>query len=190
MMKRAFSPLIIELECILAIKLIIFDFDGVLVDSEFIAGQVMTKQLNELGIKTNLATILQLFVGLDDIAKRLLLVDIIGTSEVEVFILETKRLSRMAYMKRLKPLPFVESMLENLSIAKCIASNSHPDSLKVKVKASKLDRFFRKISFILAQWLPSQNLRLTFIYTPQKCTELMQMNVWLLRIVCMVFVLR
>ncbi|MBL1420864.1 MAG: HAD family phosphatase [Alphaproteobacteria bacterium] len=141
MMRRAFF-LIIELECILAIKLIIFDFDGVLVDSEFIAGQVMTKQLNELGIDINLARILQLFVGLDDIAKRLLLTDYIGASEVEGFILETKRLSRMAYMKQLKPLPFVESMLENLPIAKCIASNSHPDSLKIKIKASKLDRFF------------------------------------------------
>lgn len=126
------------------IKLIIFDFDGVLVDSEFIAGQVMTKQLNDIGIKTNLATVLQLFVGLDDIAKRHLLADFIGSDEVKNFVLETKRLSRLAYMKQLEPLPNVVSTLEKLSIAKCIASNSHPDSLYVKIKASKLDRFFPK----------------------------------------------
>lgn len=54
----------------MAIKLVIFDFDGVLVDSEFIAGQVTNQHLQKYGVNSNQDDTLRRFVGMHDSVMR------------------------------------------------------------------------------------------------------------------------
>lgn len=124
------------------IKLIIFDFDGVLVDSEYIAAQVTTRLLSEYGVKTNLQTTLQKFVGqhVDTIARYL--EQDIGKHNVEDFKMKSKVENRKAFIDKLTPLPFVVDTLSKIEIPMCVGSNSAYDSLIAKLEISKLDKFF------------------------------------------------
>ena len=131
---------------ILTIKLVIFDFDGVLVDSEYISAQVTTHHLEKYGIKTTLEQTLKRFVGMHDETRRKHLAEDIGSENVGNFIKETKEFSLMAYQKLLLPLTNVEDILSNLTLPFCIASNSQKKSLTQKLAITNLKRFFKNSS--------------------------------------------
>lgn len=128
----------------MSIKLVIFDFDGVLVDSEFITGQITCEHLSEYGHETDLETVLKKYVGMHDNIRRKHLAEILGEHRVDRFMAETKDLSLLMYEKKLSPLKNVEYALENLRLPICIASNSRLSSLKQKLSITKLNRFFHE----------------------------------------------
>lgn len=126
----------------LDIQLIIFDFDGVLVDSEYIAGAVTTRLLTEFGAKTDLDTVLSQFVGqhVDAIASHL--EQHIGKENIQEFKQKSKIENRKAFQEKLAPLPNVLKTLSQISIPMCIGSNSAYDSLLAKLEITKLNAFF------------------------------------------------
>lgn len=128
----------------MAIKLVIFDFDGVLVDSEYINAQVTTRHLEKYGVRTTLSKTLKRFVGMHDETRRKHLAQDIGVENVDNFIKETKEFSLLAYQKLLLPLKNVEDTLKQLHLPFCIASNSQMTSLTQKLAITNLKRFFKK----------------------------------------------
>lgn len=157
--------------------MIVFDFDGVLVDSEFIRGQVTCKHLLKYGVKTDLDTTLKRYVGMYDSERRLNLAKDIGEAEVDAFIVETKQLSLKAYGQKLAPLKNVIEMLDQLTLPFCIASNSQFSSLKAKLKITQLERFFDDDKLFVGSMVnkpkPAPDLYIlaakTFGVTPSDC---------------------
>ena len=128
----------------MAIKLIIFDFDGVLVDSEYLTSIVTTECLNKRGVDTKLEDTLKRFVGMHEDVKREHIAKDIGAENVDAFISETKLLTLQSYKKNLVPFKHVEPILKNLQIPFCVASNSRLISLEQKLKITKLNEFFNQ----------------------------------------------
>ena len=126
----------------MAIKLIIFDFDGVLVDSEYLTSIVTTECLNKRGVNTKLENTLKRFVGVHEDVEREHITKDIGVENVDEFISETKLLTLESYKKDLVPFEHVELILENLGVPFCVASNSRLISLEQKLEITKLNRFF------------------------------------------------
>jgi HAD superfamily hydrolase (TIGR01509 family) len=120
-------------------KAIIFDCDGVLIDSEIIANRVEVEVKNEFGFPITIEEQLKTFVGL--------------SKNHPVMQAELKRLPpaywqvvddrcKAAYLKDLKSIDGVTDALEKLTLPKCVASSSEPDWLAFKLKHTKLDRHF------------------------------------------------
>ncbi len=121
------------------VETIIFDCDGVLIDSEIIANRTEVEIKNELGFPITLEEQLKKFVGL-------------GLNH-PVMQAELKRLPpdyfevldrrvKVAYLKELKAIAGVVDVLEKLTLPKCVASSSEPEWLTFKLKQTKLEHFF------------------------------------------------
>lgn len=138
----------------MTIKLIIFDFDGVLVDSEYISGQVTTEELHKYGVKTDLDTTLRRFVGMHDTTMRSHLAEDVGETRLEEFLSVIKEKTRLAYYDKLAPLPGAVDMLASLDLPLCIGSNSRFSSLKEKLEITKLNRFFSEDRLYVGSMVP------------------------------------
>lgn len=124
------------------IELIIWDFDGVLVDSEYIAGQVRTEMLIEHGVDADLDTVLKRFVGVHRDVLRQHLINDIGAERIEAFTADLKIRNRSAFEERLQPLPHALEVVAALTQPLCIGSNSSLASLLYKLEMTGLDKFF------------------------------------------------
>lgn len=120
------------------IELVIFDCDGVLVDSEMLAAQIMSEALGEAGLSLDPHQCLSAFVGLDAAATRRKIqfdYDIVLTVEFDRLVVE--RLNH-AFHRRLKTLPGVEDLIRSLRQPYCVASNSSHDRLRKTFAATGL----------------------------------------------------
>jgi HAD superfamily hydrolase (TIGR01509 family) len=110
--------------------LIIFDCDGVLVDSERVTNAVFARMLNELGLPVTLDDMFSDFVGLSmaqclkQVAERL------GRAPPPGFEAEYRRRSQAALEAELKVVAGVPQMLEALRLPYCVASNGSHDKMR------------------------------------------------------------
>ncbi len=122
--------------------LVIFDCDGVLVDSEILASRVDSERLKEVGYEISVDEMSHRFAGLtwDRIAK--IIESDLGHPLPEGFHKETDaELDRRLADER-EIIPGVHDMLDRLDYQRCICSNSSPERLKISLTRTKLyDRF-------------------------------------------------
>ncbi|MBA1142325.1 HAD family hydrolase [Mesorhizobium neociceri] len=118
--------------------LVIFDCDGVLVESEWLEGELLTESLRGEGIEITVDEAVCRFAGRQ-------LADISSNIARELGIrLESEFWSRFlgrleaALREKLKPVPGVIELLGNLELPFCVASNSPRDRLIVKLRAANL----------------------------------------------------
>ena len=120
-------------------KYIIFDCDGVLIDSEILANRVEAEIKNELGFPITLEQQIKKFVGM-------------GMNHPDMQA-ELKRLPanyldlvdgkmKQVYKNELQPIAGTISALEALNIPKCVASSSEPDWLDTKLSITNLKKYF------------------------------------------------
>ncbi len=126
----------------MAIEAIIFDFDGVVADSEYIAAKVVAELATELGYRLSRDEALDLFVG-----KRALEVCEMLRREITKDLpdLEDVMLSRTlsAFAKDLSPVKGVTAFLKrHRSIPRCIASSSSHKRLEVSLCKLGLEEAF------------------------------------------------
>jgi len=124
--------------------LVIFDCDGVLVDSEPLSNQVMIDSLAQYGLHLSMAECMTLFVGTtmtkaQDIARSK------GAELPEDWIDEvyTETYARLRNgVSLVTGIPEVLARLEAEGIPFCVASNGHPDKMRITLGQNGLwDRF-------------------------------------------------
>lgn len=119
-------------------ELIIFDCDGVLVDSEFLAAQVESQLLTETGYPIEPEEIAERFAGLTwtDI---LLQVERESGLPISASLIDASRdLLNKRLREELQVIDGVEKAVSALRYPKCIASNSTSDMLKMMLEQSTL----------------------------------------------------
>jgi HAD superfamily hydrolase (TIGR01509 family) len=122
--------------------LVIFDCDGVLVDSELLSARVLMSQLKELGIDLSLQQFRTEFLGRSFASAAMQLKARTGLDLPEHFARDYFiRLNRL-FATDLKPMQGVEQVLKALKVQHCVASGSIPPRLDFSLKVCGLDTHF------------------------------------------------
>jgi HAD superfamily hydrolase (TIGR01509 family) len=121
-----------------ALRLVLFDCDGVLVDSEPLAIRVLVEGLAAVGHAIDEASASERFLGRSLAAVQASLREELG------FALPAERLEAMRrnlfdlFRRELKPMPGVFEALDSLRIPYCVASSSLPERIRLALKVTGL----------------------------------------------------
>ena len=121
--------------------LIIFDCDGVLVDSEMLSCRCLSEVLAGYGINLGLDQALDLFLG-RSVTAVCEHYEALGRLIPEQFPAELKSGVRAAFQSGLRPIEGVSSVLENLHIPHCVASSSDVDRVSFSLSLTGLAPHF------------------------------------------------
>jgi HAD superfamily hydrolase (TIGR01509 family) len=124
--------------------LVIFDCDGVLVDSEMLSAQVLMAQLSEIGIALSFDDFRQDFLGrgFKSAAERLKART--GHSLPADFPQHYFQRLNVLFATELKPMAGVEKVLAHMAIEHCVASSSIPPRLDFSLRVCGLEQHFGK----------------------------------------------
>jgi HAD superfamily hydrolase (TIGR01509 family) len=111
-------------------RLIVFDFDGVIADSEVLANTVLAEFVTELGVPTTLDDSLRTFMGKRLADVRASIAAMTGRPLADDAADEFMRRTLARFRTDLKEIPGVREYLASTGgVARCIASSSSPDRL-------------------------------------------------------------
>lgn len=127
--------------------LIIFDYDGVVADSEVLNSTVMAEQLNALGLPTTLDDVLASYMGRRWRDNRPTVEAALGRPCPDDFHTTWFAECRARAPQQLKPVPGLVDFVEARSEARCIASSSGPDWIGVGLDLFDLTAAFEKAVF-------------------------------------------
>jgi HAD superfamily hydrolase (TIGR01509 family) len=109
--------------------LVIFDCDGVLIDSERLAIKVDVQMLHELGWPLSEAEVIERFVGRSDRETRAAIEAHLGRKLPAGWEERVERLYRQAFAAELAPVRGVLEALDRISLPSCIASSGTHEHL-------------------------------------------------------------
>ncbi len=122
-------------------ELLIFDCDGVLVDSEIIANRILSERLTALGYAVTTEQCLARFVGYST-AKIIAEVTSSGIDLPDDFEPFLKRNDEDLFAAELKAIPGVADVLAQLPHKKCVASSGAPDKIRRNLTTTHLIDYF------------------------------------------------
>jgi HAD superfamily hydrolase (TIGR01509 family) len=144
-----------------ALGLVIFDCDGVLVDSERIAVRTDVKVLARLGWVLTEAEIVERFVGLSDRSIKAAIEAHLGRSLPDDWEAEFQPLYRDAFTAELTPVPGVLEALDQITLPTCVASSGTHDKIRFTLGLTGLyERFAGRIfsAYEVARGKPAPDL--------------------------------
>jgi HAD superfamily hydrolase (TIGR01509 family) len=129
------------------IELIIFDCDGVLVDSEPLANRVLADYLTEIGLPTTAAQTVQRFVGLSfaSIRKDILAED--GKTLPDDFEEEVLRRDKIVFQSSLKAIDGINDILDQFPLPHCVASSGTHAKIRNSLTLTNLLPYFENVIF-------------------------------------------
>jgi HAD superfamily hydrolase (TIGR01509 family) len=133
-------------------RLIIFDFDGVLADSEMLANTVLAEFITELGVPTTADDSLRVYLG-----KRF--EEVIATVEAAIgrrlpadFVEHFQERTLTRFRRELQLVHGARAYIEAFAdVPRCIASSSSPDRLELCLELLKLSDLFGPHVFSASQ---------------------------------------
>ncbi|CUU20154.1 HAD superfamily hydrolase (TIGR01509 family) [Bradyrhizobium sp. JR7.2] len=121
--------------------LVIFDCDGVLVDSELVSCQCLVDELSGFGISLTLAQALELFLGRSTSAITQHYREL-GQAVPADFPVRLKSRVLTAFEKALHPIPDADTVLSGLRVPCCVASSSDLDRVALSLRVTGLAPHF------------------------------------------------
>ncbi len=128
----------------MAPSLVIFDCDGVLVDSEAIVIEIESAMLTAAGFPVTAGEIAERYVGL---SYRDMMTSLAADFDREVpdgLSAEVQEAALAAFPDRLEPVEGVPALLEGLSLPRCVASSSGLERIRLSLELTDLDRHFER----------------------------------------------
>ncbi|AOW20299.1 HAD family hydrolase [Urechidicola croceus] len=157
-------------------KCVIFDCDGVLVDSEPLANGMLVEMANELGANIDLDFAYKNFKGNSFQSCQKIIKSIAKVPLEENFETEYRRRSFEVFSKFIKPIQGVESVLKSLTIPYCVASSGPQDKIKLNLQKTGLLPYFENNIFScydVQRWKPEPHVFLhaasTMGFTVEDC---------------------
>lgn len=122
--------------------LVIFDCDGVLVDSEPIANRVLCEQLNATGLRIDPADVMQRFVGRTKAGCLELATELLGRPLPEHFAEDWDTALFDALRREVKTIEGVTGVLDAIRLPYCVASNGMRARLRLTLESAGLLAYF------------------------------------------------
>jgi HAD superfamily hydrolase (TIGR01509 family) len=157
-------------------KCIIFDCDGVLVDSEPISNQVLVDLANKYGANIDLDFAMRNFKG-SHFSECLSLISRLVTQPIpNTFEADYRSQTFEAFKKGMKPILGVKQVIESLNIPFCVASSGPENKIRFNLELTGLLTYFENNIFscyTIKKWKPEPDIFLlaakTMGYTPDEC---------------------
>jgi HAD superfamily hydrolase (TIGR01509 family) len=156
--------------------LVIFDCDGVLVDSEPIALRLLLETLAEAGLPLDAGEASRRFLGRSLASTRELIARDFGVALTDAALAEMRRRLYAAFRAELAPVPGIAETLDALPCAYCVASSSQPERISLSLEVTGLlPRFDGRIfsATMVARGKPAPDLFLfaagSLGYPPAAC---------------------
>lgn len=132
-------------------KFIIFDCDGVLIDSEILANRVECSIKNQLGFPITIEEQITKFAGCG--MNHPLMIEELARLPKNYWQMVDEECHKI-YAAELKAIPGVIETLKTLTLPKCVASSSEAASLEKKLKLTELNQFFSPDSVFHGKLVP------------------------------------
>jgi HAD superfamily hydrolase (TIGR01509 family) len=127
--------------------LLIFDCDGVLVDSEVLATRIESQLLRDVGVELTPESIAAAFVGISDAEMHGRIEADWGVTLPEDFTVRLAALLDEVFRTELRAVAGIAGVLEALDEPRCVASSSSPDRIRTSLAVTGLDSFFGRHIF-------------------------------------------
>ncbi|HUH28118.1 HAD family hydrolase [Gelidibacter sp.] len=138
-------------------KCVIFDCDGVLVDSEPIANQVLVEMANEYGANIDLDYALRNFKGTSMQNCYAQVAELATQRLPDDFMPSFRERSFESFRKNIQPVDGVTEVIENLDIPFCVASSGPENKIRLNLELTGLLPHFEGnifSCFTVRKWKP------------------------------------
>ncbi|HEY2477171.1 MAG TPA: HAD family hydrolase [Solirubrobacterales bacterium] len=127
-------------------ELVIFDCDGVLVDSDRISLRIQAERITALGLPTTYEDCVRDFLGLGMPATLRILVERLGRPLPDGWAADLDAAVREAFRRELRPVAGVVAALDEIALPTCVASSGSQDKMRLTLGLTGLhDRFAGRI---------------------------------------------
>lgn len=123
-------------------ELVIFDCDGVLIDSETLASRIDAEELTRIGYPTSYSDVVLRFTGLSAATMRKMVEEDWGRPLPNDFDTIVQSRIKETYRTELQAIEGIDRLLHQLPLPRCVASSSAPDKLKLGLELTGLWRHF------------------------------------------------
>ncbi len=157
-------------------KCIIFDCDGVLIDSESIAIGVLVNMANALGANLDFKESLIALKGKSLNSCMTLISELIGKPLPEDFEKDYRANTFETFKKEIQPIKGIKEVLENINLPFCVASSGPENKIRLNLEVTGLlphfgDKIFS--CYAIQKWKPEPDVFLwaaeTMGYQPEDC---------------------
>jgi HAD superfamily hydrolase (TIGR01509 family) len=148
--------------------LVIFDCDGVLVDSELITNRVFARMLNELGIAVSLEDMFEQFVGRSMPQCLQIIAQLLGGPVPQHFVEEYQTRTAAALKSELKAVPDIEMVLAAMRIPFCVASSGTHQKMNTTLGLTGLLPQFLGKMYSVTEVAQSKPFPDVFLYAARK----------------------
>ena len=122
----------------LKIDLVIFDCDGVLVDSEVISCRAHAETLTRHGYPITTDQVLDRFLGVSDREARIIVEAELGRNLPRDFEAQMKQATLQRYADDLPTIPYVGEVVAAIGLKKCVASSGTPEKIRHGLECARL----------------------------------------------------
>lgn len=144
-------------------KCIIFDCDGVLVDSEAISAKIFREMVAELGVEIDFETVLEQITGTSMTENLKYFSEKINGELPKDFESEFRKRSYEAFKTDLQPIKGIHDLLEKINVPVGVASSGPVEKIKLNLTTTNLiDYFGDKIfsCYEIGSWKPEPGIYL------------------------------